>query len=392
MSLRELIEQCQHHPVLQPLAARLATNGTPLFIVGGPVRDALDGAPIDDLDVATAADPETITRLAHDLGDLSHVGASFGVIKIGAGEEDLDVATFRTERYEDDSRNPTVSLVRDIATDLQRRDFTINAMAIRLDDGTLVDPYDGQAALRRRRLDTPADPRVSFDDDPLRIHRAWRFAATRQLTIAPRLVAAARAGHSRLAVLPRERTTAELLKVVDHPADVLAAAVEAMCRLGAHHSALAEARAPQPQTLCGLPDGVARLAALTQHSDDSDRTLRTWKIDNDRRRRTVAVHKIVGQLGSCDEVAARRMVRHHDDDQLDRAEALWRVRGNDSCGPLATARQRADVWRQPLAVTGADLLEHQGRSPGPWVGAALRDLETSLVQTGQNPTADQLTG
>ena len=164
MGLRDLIERCQHHPVLQPLAQRLAANGTPLFIVGGPVRDALDGSPIDDLDVATAADPDTVAQFGQDLGTLSSVGATFGVIKINADEGDIDIATFRTERYDDDSRNPTVELVRDIATDLRRRDFTINAMAVRFDDTTLVDPYGGQDALRRRRLDTPSDPQVSFTD------------------------------------------------------------------------------------------------------------------------------------------------------------------------------------------------------------------------------------
>ena len=390
MSLRDLIERCQHHPVLQPLAERLAANGTPLFIVGGPVRDALDGSPIDDLDVATAADPDTVAQFGQDLGTLSSVGATFGVTKINADEGDIDIATFRTERYDDDSRNPTVELVRDIATDLRRRDFTINAMAVRFDDTTLVDPYGGQDALRRRRLDTPSDPQVSFTDDPLRIHRAWRFAATRQMTVAPRLIAAAHASQSRLSLIARERTTTELLRVIDDPADVLAKAVEVMCLLGAHQSALEGVEPPEPDMLRGLADGETRLAALTLHSDEPDRTLRAWKIDNDRRRRAVTVRQIVDRLASPGELEMRRLVRHHDDDLLDSAESLWRQSDDRPHEPFAAAREQSEIWRQPLAVTGADLLARDGRRAGPWVGDALRDLETQFLRTGKNPASARL--
>lgn len=390
MSLHDLIERCRHHPVLQPLGQRLADNGTPLYVVGGPVRDALDGAPVADLDVATAADPGTVAHIGRDLGKIDRVGAAYGVIKISTGADAIDVATFRTERYGDASRNPVVELVGDVETDLQRRDFTINAMAVRLGDGALVDPYGGYAALRQRRLDTPADPHVSFADDPLRIHRAWRFAATRQMEVADRLVAAAHACGSRLGLVARERTTAELLKVIDDPADVLADAVEVMRRLGAHHSALEGADAPDTATLRGLTDRVARLAALTLHSDAPDMTLRLWKIDNVRRQRAVTVQRIIELLASSDEADIRGLVRRHDDELLDSAEELWLLLGHPPHEPLAIARETADHWRQPLAVSGVDVLARFGREPGPWVGEVLRDVEEHLLRTGENPGPEQL--
>lgn len=391
MSLEDLIQRCRHHPVLQPLAARLATNGTPLYAVGGPVRDALDDVPVADLDVATAAAPDTIAQLGHDLGTLDLVGAPFGVIRIVSSHAAIDVATFRTERYDDRSRNPTVELVADLTTDLRRRDFTINAMALRLDDATLHDPYGGREALRERLLDTPSDPVQSFRDDPLRIHRAWRLAATRRLTPALRVVEAAHTCNHRLDLITRERSTAELLKVVEDPADVLADAVEIMCRLHAQGHALPGAEPPDADTLRGVPAGMARLAALTRHTTDPDRTLRAWKIDNDRRRRVVDVHQIIDALTTPDVVGVRRMVRLHDDDQLDTAAVLWQLNGNSPHAALVHAREDAARWRQPLAVTGSDLLAHHRREAGPWIGQALRDLEDHLLRTGQNVSPAQLT-
>ena len=130
------------------------------------------------------------------------------------GGPDYEITTHRAEVYRPDSRKPEVTFGDDIEVDLSRRDFTVNAMALRLPDLTLVDPFDGLADLAGRRLRTPLDPEVSFDDDPLRMLRAARFIAGFGLEPDPALVDAVRRGHDRLAIVSAERIRDELDKLV----------------------------------------------------------------------------------------------------------------------------------------------------------------------------------
>ena len=209
---------------LAPLAARFAAAGQPLYLVGGTVRDLLLGrVDVGDYDFTTPARPPEIKRLIGGLVD--HVwtqGERFGTIGAKVGEQTYEITTHRAERYNPDSRKPEVTFGDDIGEDLSRRDFTINAMALRLDSGTpeLVDPYGGAADLATQTLRTPLTPEISFTDDPLRMLRAARFTARLGLTPDPALVAACREMASRLEIVSAERVRDELDKLltVDHPA------------------------------------------------------------------------------------------------------------------------------------------------------------------------------
>ena len=131
----------------------------------------------------------------------------------------IEITTFRAEVYRPESRKPEVVFSDDIATDLSRRDFTVNAMALRLPDPELVDPFGGAADLAARRLRTPLAPEVSFVDDPLRMLRAARFVAQFDLVPDPALVAAIEALRHRLEIVSAERIRDELSKLllVDDP-------------------------------------------------------------------------------------------------------------------------------------------------------------------------------
>ena len=160
------------------LANSFTAAGHDLYLVGGPVRDAFLRRSSRDLDFATDATPEETHEIVRPLATSVWLqGMRFGTIGAEIGDKHVEITTFRTERYEPDSRHPDVTFESDLTTDLSRRDFTINAMAVKLPDPTAVDPFGGLKDLSARRLRTPIDPRASFSDDPLRMLRAFRFAS-----------------------------------------------------------------------------------------------------------------------------------------------------------------------------------------------------------------------
>jgi poly(A) polymerase len=242
--LRPLLDAAS--PV-QQLAARLVAAGHQCFLVGGSVRDALLDAPHDvgrDVDVATDARPKEVERLVRDWAD--HVwlqGARFGTVGCERSGTRLEITTFRAEVYRPESRKPEVAFADDVDTDLSRRDFTINAMALRLPEPELVDPFHGAADLAARRLRTPLEPEVSFADDPLRMLRAARFIAAFELRPDPELVAAVEEMHGRLKIVSAERIREELtrLLLVPHPS----AGLWFLCRTGLADEFLPELNALQ---------------------------------------------------------------------------------------------------------------------------------------------------
>ena len=206
-----------------PVAKRFAASGRRLYLVGGIVRDTLLGRHRDDLDLdfTTDASPEetlAILRAGRPAAIWTQ-GQRFGTIGAKFGERLYEVTTHRAEAYHPDSRKPDVEFSSDIETDLSRRDFTVNAMALSLPDLRLIDPFDGAVDLVAKRLRTPLDPEVSFSDDPLRMLRAARFVAGFDLVPDPDLVDAIRRLRSRLEIVSAERIRDELdkLMVVANP-------------------------------------------------------------------------------------------------------------------------------------------------------------------------------
>ncbi|MGH9186726.1 MAG: CCA tRNA nucleotidyltransferase, partial [Acidimicrobiales bacterium] len=212
-------------PVLdevQPLADRFAARGKRVYLVGGIVRDLLVGREIDrpDFDLTTDARPpetkEIIARWADAVWDQ---GEKFGTVGAKKDGRIYEITTHRGEVYLPESRKPDVSFADNIESDLARRDFTVNAMALGLPEPKLIDPFDGAADLAAHRLRTPLAPEMSFGDDPLRMLRAARFVAGYHLVPDPALVKAVDDMRHRLSIVSAERIRDELdkLVVVDDP-------------------------------------------------------------------------------------------------------------------------------------------------------------------------------
>jgi poly(A) polymerase len=211
---------------VRPLAARFEDAGHRLYLVGGIVRDLVLGRPLGgDIDLTTDARPEVTTALVRGWADaVWDQGARFGTIGLKKGDVVFEITTHRAEAYVPDSRKPDVSFADDIEADLSRRDFTVNAMALRVTGAPgeapeLIDPFGGVADLAAGVLRTPLAPEVSFSDDPLRMLRAARFIAGYGLQPDEALLAAVGQLVGRLEIVSAERVRDELCKllVVDEP-------------------------------------------------------------------------------------------------------------------------------------------------------------------------------
>ncbi|WP_153504391.1 CCA tRNA nucleotidyltransferase [Cumulibacter manganitolerans] len=206
-------------PVLGPLVTRFRDAGHELALVGGPVRDAvlgiLDLRRSTDLDMTTSAHPQQVLELIEGYAEaVWTTGIEFGTVALTHRGFQIEITTYRADRYDRISRNPEVAFGDSITEDLARRDFTVNAMAVSLLDGTFHDPYDGAGDLRRRLLRTPAAPEESFADDPLRIFRLVRFIAQLGFAADPATAAAAARMSGELSRITAERLQGELTKLL----------------------------------------------------------------------------------------------------------------------------------------------------------------------------------
>ena len=202
-------------PVADELGQLFHDAGHVLHLVGGSVRDALLGRLGTDLDFATDATPQQVLTVTEGWSEATWTtGIEFGTVGIARHGLRCEVTTFRTEAYQDGSRNPLVVFGDSLAGDLSRRDFTVNAMAVSLPDHAFADPFDGVHDLARRVIRTPGTPEASFSDDPLRMMRAARFAA--QLGFAPEesVVTAMTAMAPRITIVSVERVRDELSKLL----------------------------------------------------------------------------------------------------------------------------------------------------------------------------------
>lgn len=430
------------------VAARLVGAGYECYLVGGSVRDAFverSHPGHADVDLATNARPEDIERIVAGWADSVWLqGKRFGTIGCQVGGTRVEITTFRSEIYRPESRKPEVSFGDDIETDLSRRDFTINAMALRLPDPELIDPFDGITDLAARRLRTPRAPEESFVDDPLRMMRAARFIAGFGLEPDPELTEAVHLHAPRLEIVSAERIRDELSKllVVPEPAAGLwflsttKLSDEFLPELNAmrleqdpihqHKDVLAHTIAVVGNT---RPELLVRLAALLHDIGKP----KTRSIDS--RGVSFHHHEVVGGRMARERLAALRYPQRISDDVVTLIDLHLRIhtyamgwtdravrRYARDAGPLlddlnhlvrsdCTTRNRAkaaaldrrmdeledriaelrsqeelDAIRPPL--DGRQVMELLGLEPGPAVGRALDYLLEIRLDEGPIPPAE----
>ncbi len=252
---------------LRQVAHLAAERGWPLYIVGGFVRDLLLGLSPDDFDLVVEGDAPALARAAAGLGGGEvRVHAPFGTATWATADgETIDFATARTERYPQPAALPIIQAPATIRADLDRRDFALNAMALRLDDphlGELVDPHGGLADLAERRVRV-LHP-LSFRDDPTRIFRAVRYEQRLQGRIAPETLALLPEASPALAALSADRVRHEFERIVREPhASLMLARLAELGVLPQVHAGLAwsAAETADAAVLTHWPPGAWRLAA-----------------------------------------------------------------------------------------------------------------------------------
>jgi poly(A) polymerase len=205
-------------PLLSEVGSRFVDAGHEIALVGGPVRDAFLGRVSPDLDFTTSASPEQTHAILTGWADANwDVGRLFGTIGARKGKHVIEVTTYRADAYDRASRKPVVAFGDNLLDDLVRRDFSVNAMAMRLPSLEFVDPHNGLADLAARVLRTPGPPEVSFADDPLRMMRAARFVSQLGFTAAPEVVAAMTEMGASLDIVSAERIRDEFVKLIMGP-------------------------------------------------------------------------------------------------------------------------------------------------------------------------------
>lgn len=219
-SERTLARLLEIPPLADELGTRLAAAGFTCWLVGGSVRDLLLNSSLTtpDLDFATDATPEQVLSAVEGWADSTwEAGVAFGTVGLARRGVRLEVTTFRSESYEPGSRKPQVGYGDSIDADLSRRDFTINAMAVSVPDHLFVDLYGGLRDLAAGKLRTPVAPHQSFDDDPLRMMRAARFAAQLGFTPIIDVVLAMTEMAGRLEIVSAERVREEFSRLLLSP-------------------------------------------------------------------------------------------------------------------------------------------------------------------------------
>ena len=202
-------------PHISRLSAVFAAAGFELALVGGPVRDAFLNRALTDLDFTTNARPDDILALVKPISDAHwDIGRAFGTIGARIAGHTVEITTYRSDAYDRETRKPIVEFGDTLEADLLRRDFTVNAMALRLPERVLVDPSGGLEDLVAQRLITPAAPEDSFGDDPLRMMRAARFTSQLGFTVAPPTAIALHALAHRISMISLERVSDELSKLL----------------------------------------------------------------------------------------------------------------------------------------------------------------------------------
>lgn len=378
--------------------AALERAGHEAYWVGGCIRDELLGRPVHDMDITTSAEPGAVMSL---FPRCVPTGLQHGTVTVLEQGYPFEVTTYRTESVYADHRRPeSVTFVKEVAEDLRRRDFTINAICMGL-DGTLIDPFHGAKDLKRRLIRCVGSAEERFDEDALRMLRCIRFASTLNFRVAKntwRGLLRRRDGLRHIAV---ERVHAEVTRIVEGPAPLRGLAMLARSGL------LPRGKAPFPWSPGEQAAAAARLTglgelqsahlrwalllhALESSADEAEEWMRAWTFPGAARKAAARVLRFREAWTAAVEAAGRgggpaelrrRFIAAVLAFGAEAAEGWLALLAAMPGGEPETASwARRWLDRMPvrdlagLAVRGDDLVPALDRKPGPWLGGLLQEL------------------
>jgi len=391
MKLEQLPEEFEHaRPVLQTIEQA----GYEAYFVGGSVRDTILGKAIHDVDIATSAYPDEIKHLFKRTVDTGIEHGTVMILDHGTGYE---TTTFRSESTYTDFRRPDqVTFVRSLAEDLKRRDFTINALAMR-ENGEVIDLFDGLTDLQNKQIRAVGDAQERFHEDALRMMRAVRFASQLDFTIVPDTLDAITAHAQLLTKIAVERTQVELLKLLQGKTpqrgltDLMATGLWQYCPdFAPHEVALKELTT---QLVHGVSSETAAWTLLVTKFGLETAAItpfmKHWKTANQTINAVQTTSKTATLLlqGGLN---AWQLYQCGADLMPIANEVAVILGAPDRLASLTTQLAALPIQhKKELAVTGKDLMQ-AGIQPGPQLGAILGDLEYGVVTGAVANTHDAL--
>jgi tRNA nucleotidyltransferase (CCA-adding enzyme) len=362
--------------------SKLEQAGFAAYKVGGYIRDKLLGNPVDDIDIATAAKPEEVMGLFERT---LPIGLQHGTVKVYWKHNWFEVTTFRKESNYTNCRHPdVVEFIQDIGPDLARRDFTINAMAMDR-RGRVIDPFGGRQDLAQRIIRTVGDPYLRFQEDPLRILRAVRFAAKLSFGIETNTFSAMTTLGWLLQRISRERIRDELnkiimgespiggLKLLAFPGVFALDPWDVICRRAYEHPDNGDIT-----YYTGEAYRWAFLLAFAPSTVDLTDLMKALRLPKSLIQQVIIVHHIMQQAPD-GELSGKRLLLAYGLSAVLRGVHLRCLLYPQKNIPKAAELVRWDTelrirTREELAIKGNDLLQIFRKKPGPWIQKTLAHL------------------
>lgn len=369
----------------RPILARIEEAGFEAYFVGGCVRDTILHDPIHDIDIASSAYPSEIKQIFHKTVD---TGIEHGTVMILDHGQGYETTTFRTESgYQDYRRPDKVSFVRSLAEDLKRRDFTINALAMK-EDGTVIDLFDGLGDLKRHLIRAVGDPQARFHEDALRMMRAVRFASKLDFDIDQTTLQGIHDHAALLEKIAVERIQVEFEKLLmgQNPArglkTFLSTKLYAYCPGLKNQAEVLQQLAAKDQW--GLEHVDSAWAALTwpMHLSLNDQTkfLKSWKLSNQLIKNVNAINQFLDDLaqGQANNLSLFKCGRYNLVCAIETAKLLGLAVDEQQ---LLTAYQNLPIKdSHELAINGGQLLKATAIKPGPQLGQLIKQLTNAVIE------------
>lgn len=364
-----------------PILDLIEEAGYEAYFVGGSVRDYILGRPINDVDIASSATPQEIKRIFPNTAD---IGIDHGTVLVITETGTYEITTFRTESGYSDFRRPdAVKFVRSLTEDLQRRDFTMNAIAMDK-TGMIIDPFNGKRDLAQKRIITVGNPHERFHEDALRMMRALRFVSQLDFELDQETFDSLKENAQNISEIAVERILVEFEKLAAGSNKIKAFSL--LLESGLYqYLPLFSSKKDHLMDLLNLPlhqlNAVEIWSIIMIHTKDKEieEALRAWKLPLKTIRNVQRTIKLVKskepsaidvfQAGHGITVQAAKVRAALNAGNVSDAEENAHQRYND-----LIIKQMSD-----LAVTGTDLLIWHQEKPGPWVKEYLEKILKAVL-------------
>ncbi|MFJ7928159.1 CCA tRNA nucleotidyltransferase [Peribacillus sp. NPDC096448] len=364
-----------------PILELIEEAGYEAYFVGGSVRDYILGRPINDVDIATSATPQEIKRIFPNTAD---IGIDHGTVLVITDTGTYEITTFRTESGYSDFRRPdAVKFVRSLTEDLQRRDFTMNAIAMDR-TGKIIDPFNGKRDLAQKRIITVGNPHERFHEDALRMMRALRFVSQLDFELDQETFDSLKENAQNISEIAVERILVEFEKLAAGSNKIKAFSL--LLESGLYqYLPLFSNKKNHLMDLLNLPLQLLKAAEIWSiimvHTKDQEmeEALRAWKLP------LKTIRNVQRTI---------QMVKKKEPSAIDVFQAghsvtvqAAKVRAALTGGNVSDAEENADqrynelIIKQmsDLAVTGTDLLNWHQEKPGPWVKEYLEKILNAVL-------------